>query len=92
MGTVAGIHDGHWGHFRGILCGALDVVAHHNHVGIVRDHQDGVLQRLALRTAGDLRIGKSDHAGTKSVGGSLKTQAGAGRRLEEKRGDDFSFQ
>ena len=78
MCAVAGIHDGHWGYLRRILGGAFDIMAHHNHVGVVRYHQDGVLQCLALGAAGNLRIGKSDNTGTQTVSCCFKTKSGSG--------------
>ncbi len=36
------------GDFTGIACGPFEVVAHHDDVGIVAHHLDGVFQRLAL--------------------------------------------
>ena len=48
VGTVSGIHNRHGGDFTGIACGPFEVVAHHDDVGIVAHHLDGVFQRLAL--------------------------------------------
>ena len=92
VGTVAGIDDGHGGHLGGILRGTLDVVAHHDDVGIVGDHQDGVFQGLALCAAGDLWVGKADDAGTKAVGCRLKRKTGAGGRFKEQGGHHLALQ
>ena len=48
VGSVSGIDDGHCGHLAGIACSSFQIVAHHDDVGIVAHHLDGVFQRLAL--------------------------------------------
>ena len=91
MCTVACIHDRDGGYFRGILGSTFDIVAHHDDVSVVGYHQNGVLQRLALRPAGNLRIGKTNHTCTKTIGGSLETQSCTGRWLEKERCHYFTF-
>ena len=49
VGTVAGVDDGYRRYFAGVACSALEVVAHHDEVGIVAHHHDGVFEALALR-------------------------------------------
>ena len=92
VSAVAGIDDGDRTHLRGILCGPLNVVAHHDDVGIVGYHQNGVFQRLTLGAAGHLGVGKANDTRSQTVGGCLKTQTGTGGRLEEQSGDNFPFQ
>ena len=72
MGSVAGIDDGDGSHLGSILCGTLDVVAHDNDIGIVADHENGVLEGLTLGATGNLGVGKTDDSGAKPVSGSLK--------------------
>ena len=64
MGAVTGIHDGDGAYLRCVLCCSLDEMAHHDDVGIVGHHQDSVFQRLALRAAGYLWVGKAYDTGT----------------------------
>ena len=92
VGTVTGIDDRHAGNFRGILGCALDEMAHHDDVGVVGNHRDGVFQRLALGTAGHFRVGKTDDAGAKTVGSSLERQARAGGWFKEKGCHHLAFQ
>ena len=49
--AVAGVDDRHGRDFRGILRGAFNEVAHHDDVGIVAHHEDGVLESLAFGRA-----------------------------------------
>ena len=92
MGSVTSIDDGNVCHLCSIAGGSLDVVAHDDDVGIVGNHRDGVLQRLALCAAGNLGIGKSDDPGPKAVGSRLEAQACAGGRFEEEGGDHTSLE
>ena len=64
MGTVTCIDDGDVGDLGSILGGTFDEMAHHDDVGIVGDHQDGIFQRLAFRAAGNFRVGKSYYSST----------------------------
>lgn len=81
VGSVSRIDDGDGCYFRGVLCRALDMVAHDDHVCIVGHHENCVLQRFALADARNLGVGKADDARTQSVGSRLKAQSGAGGRL-----------
>ena len=92
VGTVAGVDDGHRCNLRGVTGGPFEVVPHDDQVDIVAHHHDGVFQRLALRRAGGAGVGEADDSSAQSVDGSLETEAGAGRWLEEERGHDFAFQ
>ena len=92
VGAVAGVDDGHGAHLGGILRCALDIVAHHYHVGIVGHHHDSVFQRLALCPTGHLRVGKPYHAGAKAVGRRLKREARAGAGFKEEGGYHATFQ
>ena len=90
--AVAGIDDGHGGHLGGILRRALYVVAHDDDVGVVRHHEQRVLQRLALGAAGHFGVGKADDARTEAVGGRLEAEACARGRLEEKSGNHLALE
>ena len=83
VGSVAGVHDGHVGHLAGIAGGSLQVVAHHDDVGIVAHHLDGILQRLALRRAGSLGVAEADDACAQAVGRRLEAEACARRGFEK---------
>ena len=84
VGSVACVDDGNGGNLAGILGSSLDIVAHGNHVGIVAHHQDGVLQRLALGSAGHFGVGKTDDTGAQTVGCRLKAQTCTGGWFKEK--------
>ena len=92
MGTVAGVYDGDRSNLGGILGSTLDIVAHHNHVGIVGYHQDRVFQRLTFRSTGDLGICKADDTGTETIGCRLKTKTGSRGRFKEQGSHDYSLQ
>ena len=66
-------------------------MAHHDHVHIIVDHLDGVLEGLALALAGVGSVRESDHLGSQAVDGGLEAEPGSGRRLEEEACDDLSF-
>ena len=89
---VAGIDDGHGCHLAGILCSSFNEMPHHNDIGIVAHHQERVFEGFAFAHTRGFGIGKSDDAGTKSVGGCFKTKTCAGGWFEEKRSYHFSFQ
>ena len=91
VGTIAGIDDGNGCDLRGIACRAFQVVAHDDDVGIVRYHHNGILQRFALGTARDFRVGKTDNACSQAVGSRFETQAGACAGFKEERGDDTTL-
>ena len=91
VGTVAGVDDGYGCYLAGILGCSFDVMAHGNHVGIVADHEDGVLERFALCSTGNLWVGKTDDTGTESVGCRFETQACAGGWFEGKCCHHFSL-
>ena len=92
VGTVARIDNRNRSYLAGIACRPFQVVPHHDDVGIIAHHHDGVFQRFPLRRAGDFRVGKPNNFGTQPVGCRFKAQARAGRRLEEKRGYYFFVQ
>ena len=87
IGSVTRIHDGHRRNLAGILGSSLQIVAHHDYVGIVRHHHDCVLQGLALCSAGHLGVGKTDDFRSKAIGRSLEAEARSCARLEEQSGN-----
>ena len=48
VGSVSGVDDRHGGYFTGIAGGSFQVVPHHDDIGIVTHHLDGVFQGLSL--------------------------------------------
>ena len=73
VSSVARIDNGNVGNFRGILGCTFYIMAHHDDIGIVGNHRDGVFQRFTFRTTGNFGVGKSDNSCTKSVSSSLET-------------------
>ena len=84
VGSVTGIHNRNGGYLRSILGSTLDEVTHHDDVGIVADHQNGIFQGLTLSATCNLWIGKTNNTGAKTVGGSFKRETCTGGRLKEK--------
>ena len=86
VGAVAGVDDGHGGHFRGIELRALDVVAHGDHIGKAAHHADGVLHALALGDGAAAGVGEAEHVAAEfhHGGGEAQPRTGAGL-IEERR-------
>ena len=91
VGSVAGIDNGYVGHFRGILRSPLDVVAHHDDIGIVGHHGDGVFQRLTFCPARNLRVGEAYDTRAQPVGCRLKRETGASGGLKEEGGHNLAL-
>ena len=72
VGSVSGIDDGHCGYLAGIACSSFQVVAHHDDVGVVAYHLDGIFQCLAFGRAGSFGVAKADDTCTEPVGGGFK--------------------
>jgi hypothetical protein len=53
-------------------------------VGVVAHHQNSVLQRFALGSAGCLGIREADDTCAKAIGSCLETELGTSRWFEEK--------
>ena len=66
-------------------------MAHHDHVDIVVDHLDCILEGLSLALAGIRCIRESDHLGTETVDGCLEAESGSCRRFEEETCDYLAF-
>ena len=71
----------------GLVRCALVEVAHHDDVAVVLEHVDGVLDRLLIEVAGTrhLGVGEAGHGAAEAMHGGLMSEAGAGRRLVERR-------
>ena len=67
-------------------------MAHHDHIAVVADYLNGVVEGFALRNAGVGRVRETDYAGTEAVDRALKTESCAGRRLEKQRGDHATIE
>ena len=91
MGSVAGIDNGHRGHFAGILRSSFDIMPHNYHVGIVGHHEYGILKCFSLGTTGDFGVGKTYNTCAKAVGCGFKTQSCSCRRLKKERRHDLSL-
>ena len=92
VGSVAGVDYRYVGHLAGVACSSLQIVTHHDDVGIVAYHFDGIFQRFSLAGTGCFGVAESDDARPQAVGGRLKAETGAGRRLEEQGGHHLSLQ
>jgi len=69
--------------------GAVLGVANDEDVGVAAaDDANGVRERLALRAAGRVAVGRADHAAAQTQHRRLEAQARARRRLEEQRRHD----
>ena len=67
-------------------------MSHHDHVYVVRDNLDRVLEGLTLRLAGIAVVRETYHPGTQPVDSSLKGKACPGGRLEKQAGDNLPCQ
>ena len=83
VGAVAGIDDGYGRYFAGILGRSLQIMPHHDDVGVVGYHHNRVLEGLTLRAAGHLGVGKTDDFCSKTVGSSLEAETCACTGLKE---------
>ena len=92
VGTVARVDNGHIGNFRSILCSAFNIMAHNDNVCVVGNHRNGIFQRFAFCTTGNLRICETDDACSESVGCCFKTKSGAGGRFKEECSHNLSFE
>ena len=85
VGAVAGVDDGHGRHFGGVELGALDVVAHGDHIGEAAHHADGVLHALALGDGAAAGVGEAEHVAAEFHHGGGEAQPRAGAGLIEQR-------
>ena len=90
--AVAGVDHGHGRHFRGIFRRAFEIMAHHNDIGVIAHHHNGVFERLALRGTGHLGVGKADDFRAEAVGCRFKGEAGARGGFKKESGYDTSVQ
>ena len=85
--AVAAVDDGNRRPFCRLVGRALLEVAHHNHVAVIFQHLDGILNGflIEIARAGHLRIGKTRHMTAQAVHRGFVRQAGARRRLIKRR-------
>ena len=92
IGSIACIDDGHRRHLAGILGCTLQIMTHHDNVGIIRHHHNRVLQGLALRAACHLWVGKANDFCAKTIGCSLEAETRASAWFEEQCGNYSSLE
>ena len=85
---VAGIDHRHRREFTRIEGSPFEIVAHHDHIAVVRHHHNCVFEGFALCRRRHFRVGKSDDACAESVRGRLKRKACARAGLEKQGGDN----
>ena len=85
---VAGIDHRHRREFTRIEGSPFEIVAHHDHIAVVRHHHNRVFEGFALCRRRHFRVGKSDDACAESVRGRLKRKACARAGLEKQGGDN----
>ena len=66
-------------------------MSHDNHVNIVGNHLDGVLEGFAFALACIRGIREADYLCSEAVDGCFKAEPRPGRRFEEQAGDDLAF-
>ena len=87
VGTVACIDDRHLRELAGIARCTLQRVAHHDHIAVVADYLNCIVEGFTLRYTGVGCVRETDDASAEAVDRALKTESGSGRRLEKQRGD-----
>ena len=86
---VAGVDDGHGGHFAGGVRGAFLGVAHGNDIGIAADHPHGIADGLALCGGAAVGLGKAQYAAPEAEHGRFKGEPGAGGGFKKEGGQLF---
>ena len=66
-------------------------MAHYDHVHVIVDHLDGVLQGLTLALAGVRSVREADYLCSEAVDRCLKAESCSCGRLKEKACDDLSL-
>ena len=92
VGTVTGIYDRNRRHLAGISRRPFQIVPHHDDIGIITYHFDGIFQRFPFRRAGGFGVSETDNTCTEPVGRCFKTQTGAGGGFEEQGCHYFAFE
>ena len=90
VSSIAGVHDRHRRHRGGNVGRPRHRMPHDNHVHIVGDYPDGVLEGLPFRLAGVTVVRETYYSGPKPIDRGLKREPSPGRRLKEKAGDHFA--
>ena len=88
--AVACIDDRHFGNFTCVAGRSFDIVAHDDHVAIIRNDRDRVVERFTFRYTGVRRVRKSDDASAQVVDRTFETEPRAGGRFKEERCDNFA--
>ena len=74
--TISCINNRYRCHFRGILGSPFNIMSHNDSIRIIRNHENGIFQRLTLTDTRNLRIGKADNTCSKAIGCCFKTKSG----------------
>ncbi len=92
--AVAAVDHRHAGMERGFGGRALLEVAHGDHVAVIFQHLDGVLNAFLVEVTGarHLGIGEAGHMPAQAVHRGFRRQTGAGARLVERRDKRLFFQ
>jgi len=89
IGPVSCVDHRAPGNFRSISGSSVQVVADHNHIGIIGNHFEGVFQAFTLGNAGSSKRSEAYDPCAKPAGRSFKTQPGACGRFKKDAGDDL---
>ena len=92
VATVSSVDNRNMSHLARIQSCSFQLVAHHDDIGIVRNHLDGIFQRFTLRRTGHLWICESYDTSAQTVGSCFKTQTSASGRLEKQGCHHFPLQ
>ena len=83
--AVAGVDDGHAGHFGGVELGTLNVVAHGNYIGKAAHYAHGVAHGFSLAHGRVFGVGEAQDVAAQLHHGRCKTESGAGGGLIKER-------
>ena len=84
VGAVTGVHDRNGSHARGDGRRPGHGMPHHDHVRVVGDDPDGILEGFPLALGGILGVREAYNPGPETVDGGFEREPGPCGRLEEK--------
>ena len=90
VGTVSGIDYRNRGNAGSDCRSSLHRMTHHNHIHIVGDNFDGILESFSLGNTGILGVREAYNSGSQTVDSRLERKSRPGGRLEEKAGYDLA--
>ena len=85
VGPVSGIDHRHARNLAGITGRTFDRMTHHDHIAVVRDRHDRIVESFAFRNAGIRSPRKTDHPAPETIDRAFETQPRPCRWFEKQR-------